>query len=126
MEKEHNQAIGGRGEDLACEMLINMGHRILERNYRSGHLEIDIISVDADGIHFVEVKARKNNIQGNPEDNVNPAKQRKITKAALGFLNRKGKEFSSMECFFDIIAITFNGDEVNKKWIPQAFLPIYV
>lgn len=46
----HRQSIGKQGEDIACNLLRSMGHTILERNWRSGHLEIDIISFDKDGI----------------------------------------------------------------------------
>ena len=49
---DHRRDLGRIGEEIACDLLRKMGHRILERNYRNGHLEIDIISIDADGIHF--------------------------------------------------------------------------
>ena len=59
MESKGNyrRDLGKKGEDIACRLLEEKGHTILERNWRSGHLEIDIISLDQDGIHFVEVKA---------------------------------------------------------------------
>ena len=79
----HRQELGKTGEDLACRYLESKGHRILERNYRSGHLEIDIISLDADGIHFVEVKTRRDSIQAPPQDNVGKVKQDRIVKARL-------------------------------------------
>ena len=68
--KDNRQVIGHSGEDLACEFLIDKGHIILERNWRFGHLEIDIISCNPEGIHFVEVKARKTNIQAPPQNSV--------------------------------------------------------
>ena len=49
--------IGRRGEDIVCDYLVDRGHTILERNWRWGHLEIDIISINNIGIHFVEVKS---------------------------------------------------------------------
>ena len=58
----HRQKLGERGENVACRYLESMGHTILERNWRNGHLEIDIISVDPEGIHFVEVKARQKSV----------------------------------------------------------------
>ena len=104
-----------------------MGHTILERNYRSGHLEIDIISLDADGIHFVEVKTRRDNIQAPPQYNVDRAKQSRITKAALGFLHsRRGFHLSDIDCHFDIVAVTFSGKDYSTEWFPQAYIPIYV
>ena len=123
----HRQTLGKKGEDIACRYLQSRGHVILERNWRSGHLEIDIISIDADGIHFVEVKARRDSIQAPPQYNVDRIKQSRITKAALGFLHSsKGLPLSSYECHFDVVAITFAGDSYSTEWFPQAYIPIYV
>ncbi|MBR4298949.1 MAG: YraN family protein [Bacteroidales bacterium] len=123
----HRRDIGKAGEELACGVLRDMGHIILERNWRSSHQEIDIISADADGIHFVEVKARQRNIQAPPQMSVDHAKQRNIVKAARQFLRTtKGLPYSSLECHFDIVAITFSGGEPAIEWFPQAYIPIYL
>lgn len=124
---DHRHDLGRLGEEIACDLLRKMGHRILERNYRNGHLEIDIISIDADGIHFVEVKTRRDSIQAPPQYNVDRAKQSRITKAALGFLHSgKGLPLSSYECHFDVVAVTFSGGSYSTEWFPQAYIPIYV
>lgn len=123
---DNRRDLGRQGEDIACDLLKGMGHTILERNYRSGHLEIDIISIDADGIHFVEVKTRKESIQAPPQDNVNSAKQKRLAKAANAFLNRaETLPYADMECFFDVIAVTFHGPAYEIEWIPHAYIPIY-
>ena len=123
----HRQTLGKRGEEAACRYLESIGHTILERNWRSGHLEIDIISFDDSGIHFVEVKSRQKNIQAPPQENVNSAKQKNITKGALKYLNSaRGTGHRGMECFFDVIAITFVGEEARIEWIPQAYIPLYI
>ena len=80
--KDYRQTIGRKGEDIACRFLEGKGHRILERNFRSGHLEIDIISQDSMGIHFVEAKTRRMNVQAPPQDNVDLGKQKRIVSAA--------------------------------------------
>ena len=123
----HRQTLGKKGEDIACRHLQSMGHTILERNWRCGHLEIDIISADAEGIHFVEVKTRQKNIQAPPQENVGAGKQRRLVKAALSYLH-SAKELPGRdhECIFDIIAITFEGASAKVEWIPQAFLPLYI
>ncbi len=119
--------VGITGEDLACEMLEDMGHSILERNWRYGHLEIDIISYDPAGIHFIEVKTRRSNVQAPPQENVDRNKQKRIAKAAQGFLRSgRGMPFRNDECMFDVVAVTFEGDEVRMEWFPQAFIPIYI
>lgn len=126
-EKNDRQALGRLGEDLACRFLEDKGHTILRRNWRSGHLEVDIISYDTEGIHFVEVKTRRRNIQAPPQDNVNIQKQRRIAKAARQFLKtREGVPFGNHECMFDIAAVTFTADDADIEWIPQAYIPIYL
>ena len=123
----YRQTLGRKGEEMVCDFLEGRGHTILERNYRSGHLEIDIISFDAEGIHFVEVKTRRLSIQAPPQDNVDRAKQRRIAKAALGYLKTKnGLPYGNHECHFDIAAITFKGDEWTVEWFPQAYIPLYI
>lgn len=124
--KNNRQAIGHYGEDLACEFLISHGHIILERNWRFGHLEIDIISCDPEGIHFVEVKTRKTNIQAPPQNNVDIMKQKRIAKAAAWYLKTSKKIPSGVgECIFDIFAVTFCKENVKTEWFPQAFIPLY-
>ena len=115
------------GEEEVCKWLISKGHTILERNWRAGKQEIDIISLDRDGIHFVEVKSRTAPVQGEPEEAVNPAKQRNIVKAARRFMTLKGNELSdNLEIWFDIAAVTFDGGDVRLNYFPGAFVPIYV
>lgn len=125
--RHNRQEIGRLGEEIACRFLSERGHTILERNWRSGHLEIDIISFDPHGIHFVEVKTRKSGIQAPPQESVNIPKQKKIAKAAQRFLKTgNGIPYGEHECMFDIFAVTFIGDEIRTEWIPQAFIPIYL
>ena len=120
------RSIGQKGEDLACHLLESKGHRILERNWRYGHLEIDIISVDPVGIHFVEVKARRDNIQAPPQENVDITKQKRIVKAAQAYLrSAQGRAFISCEYLFDIVAVTFDAKGVRTEYLEQAYIPTY-
>lgn len=125
--KNHRRELGRAGEDAACRFLRERAHLILERNWRWGHLEVDIISYSSDGIHFVEVKARQMNIQAPPQDNVGHVKQSRIAKAALRYLNSaKGRQFGNQECHFDVVAITFEGETPEIEWIPDAYIPLYI
>ena len=118
--------IGRMAEDLACDYLIKRGHTILSRNWRSGHLELDVISLDPAGIHFVEVKARVAPAQAGPEENVGIIKQKKIAAAARSYLHSAEKRSLSdkNEVFFDIFSVIFEGEKVETQWFPQAFIPI--
>ena len=115
--------LGKRGEDVACRLLEGLGHRIVKRNFRTGHLEIDIISEDDHGVHFVEVKSRVAPVAVAPEENVTSLKQRKIAQAALKFLHSTGG--GNKEVFFDVVAVTFEKGEVKTEWFPNAFVPMY-
>ena len=119
--------MGKRGEDVACRLLERLGHRIVKRNFRIGHLEIDIISEDGNGVHFVEVKSRVAPVAAAPEENVTSLKQRKIAQAALKFLNSTCDGFSggNKEVFFDVVAVTFEKGKVKTEWFPNAFVPMY-
>jgi hypothetical protein len=53
--------------------------------------------------------------------------QKRIVSAALGYLNTaQGLPRKDLECFFDVVAITFENGQANVEWIPQAFIPLYI
>lgn len=107
---------------MACDFLTDRGHRILDRNWRTSHLEIDIVSEDLDGIHFTEVKTRTSALIG-PEENVGFLKQRRITSAALKYLSKN--KLDGKEVFFDIISVIFEGQQVKLSYFPSAWIPMY-
>ncbi len=114
------------GEDEACRLLVERGHTILDRNWRSGHLEVDIVTVDARGVHFVEVKARRIPMQVEPQEEVDADKQRKLTQAAARYMAKKGdRRLAEMECFFDIVSVVVDGDEVRTEFFPEAYVPMF-
>ena len=121
-------SLGRRGEDVACGFLSGKGHTIVERNYRSGHLEIDIITLDKAGVHFVEVKSRVAPVAVSPEENVTAAKQKKVADAALRYLHTsKDKRLSAdLEVSFDVVAVTFDGGGEIVEWFPNAYYPMYL
>ena len=86
---DFKQRVGRSGEALAAEYLGRRGYRILHRNYRTRQSEIDIIARHRGIIVFVEVKARRSRDYGHPKWAVTPAKQRRISKAALEYLKKE-------------------------------------
>ncbi len=121
METKGKRALGVLGEEMACDFLLSRGHRILERNWRGSHLEVDIISEAPDGVHFVEVKTRLS-ADAAPEEKVDVRKQQRISAAALKYLNGSG---SDREVFFDVVSVTFDGPRTSVKYFPQAWIPMY-
>ena len=110
---------------MACDFLESRGQHILDRNWRAGHLEIDIVSEGPDGLHFVEVKTRKAPAAADPLVNVTAGKQKHLIKAALQYLHSGGRRFADAEVYFDIVTVIIGSDTTYIKYYPQAFIPIY-
>lgn len=120
----HNCRVGREGEDLSCRYLIGRGHVIIDRNWRAGHLEIDIVSMASDGIHFVEVKSRTVPFEAQPQESVTRSKQRKLYAAARRYLAcRDSMLAGEMECHFDIISVIFRRGRADIRLFPDAFIP---
>jgi putative endonuclease len=96
--------LGKEGEDRAARFLAGRGYTILERNYRTQSGEIDLIALHRGEVVFVEVKTRTSDAYGAPELAVNPQKQRRMIRTALGYI--KYKKLHQMPCRFDVVAIT--------------------
>lgn len=116
----HNQ-FGKQGEELAKAFLEGADYEILEENWTFGKSEIDLIAFKDSRIVFVEVKTRRGNSYGDPEDFVLIPKKRQMTKAAdeyIYLMNHQG------EVRFDIISILFNsGGQHVLNHIEDAFWP---
>jgi len=119
-DKKFNREKGRKGENLAVTYLETRGYKILDRNWIFEKIELDIIA-EKDGIVvFVEVKARKNNDYGYPEEGVNVAKQENILEAAEEYLDAKDLD---QEIRFDIISITGVAGHENIHHIMDAISP---
>lgn len=82
---------GHHGERAAADYLIQKGFRIIEMNYRSSHLEIDIIAEDETHLIFAEVKSRTENESnqtryGRPGAAVTKQKRTNLVSAAQQYL----------------------------------------
>lgn len=113
------QQFGKRSERLAAAFLERTGYRILETNYRSAVGEIDIVAIDQGTIVFVEVKARSSSRFGSPKGAVTPAKQRKLSMAALDYLKRSGQ--SGSRARFDVVAIDTASGGTDIEVVKNAF-----
>ena len=66
----HNE-LGTWGEEQAVAFLQRKGYDIIERDWKSGHRDLDIIAANDDMLVFVEVKTRRNRVFGEPEEAIN-------------------------------------------------------
>lgn len=115
-----NKILGDFGEGLACEYLATLGYRVLERNFSCRAGELDIIALQGDTVVFIEVKTRSSEKYGLPSEAVSSAKQTKIVKTALYYLQRN--RLLDYMCRFDVIEIIVDEENNHQiKLIKDAF-----
>ena len=102
----HNE-LGKWGEDAAAKYLQQKGLTILERDWQSGHRDIDIIAQDGDTIVFVEVKTRRNRQFTDPEQAVDYRKRRNLLYAMNHYVKFKRLD---QELRFDILTVVGTGE----------------
>lgn len=118
--KTSKQEQGKKGEEIAGEYLTQKGYKILERNWTVGHLEVDLIAETEKELVIVEVKTRKSNLYGEPEEFVTKPKQRNLIRAANIYIQKTGND---KEVRFDIISVIRDVVGESVKHIEDAFKP---
>jgi putative endonuclease len=114
----NNKKLGNFGEALATFYLKLKGYEILERNFLIKGGEIDIIARNKRDIVIVEVKTRKDNGYGRPEEAVGTVKKKNLIYSARVFEKRWGIKGERIR--FDVIAITLKPFKI--KHIKDAFI----
>lgn len=102
------RTLGERGERAAERYLKQRGFKIIGRRELGLLGELDLVATDGTTIIFVEVKTRTSTSGGEPYEAVNEEKQRRLTRAALGYLKRHG--LTQYSARFDVIAVTWTSD----------------
>jgi len=124
-KKEQNpyskKGIGQQGEDIAVEYLKSKGYKIIERNWRCHHYEIDIIARNKENLLIiVEVKTRTTPIFGEPYEAVGKKKEQNLINAAEVYIY---KNKLKTETRFDIISIVIIDGKYHIDHIKDAFFP---
>lgn len=79
--------LGDWGEDLALHYLQEQGYEIRARNYRYSHVgEIDLVAEHDGQLVFVEVRTRRGNAYGTPEESITPDKQGRLIAVAQAYV----------------------------------------
>ena len=111
--------LGRRGEDAAAGILRRAGMSILDRNWREGRLELDLVCKDGDTVVFVEVKTRSTAERGGPEGALTQAKQRSLSRAAQAWL--AAHEAWDAPCRFDVVALVARDGTFSAEHYRHAF-----
>ncbi len=116
---KHN-ILGKKGEEIAARYLAGKGYKILERNWRFGRDEIDIIAKDKETIVIIEVKTRSTDYFGRPEEAVTQRKQEFLIRAAEEYIIQKETD---NELRFDIFTVIIEKQKQTIRHIEDAFYP---
>ncbi|MBA2708204.1 MAG: YraN family protein [Gemmatimonadaceae bacterium] len=117
------QELGLRGEQVAQDWLVARGWRLIERRFRSGHRDIDLVMERVAGDHvmiaFVEVKTRVSGAFGGPLGAVHWRKQREMARAARDWMASRRR--SSDYYRFDVVGVICGGGPPEVVHVENAF-----
>ena len=109
----HTKAKGDLAEEKGCDYLRARGLRIIDRNVYNRFGEIDIIAMQGEVLHFVEVKSATTYDQA--VYNLTRAKLQKLNRTISFYLQQK-----RLRCDYCIDALIVNGEEI--EWIENITL----
>ena len=111
--KTTTKQLGDRGEQVVVDYLVESGHEIVARNYKTKLFEVDIISQKAQMLYFTEVKYRSDHDFGEALDFIDKKKQQKMHLAVAGFLATH-PEYAD---FTPILAVAAVGEDFKlEEW----------
>ncbi len=117
---KQKQVFGQWGEDQAAQFLESKGYEILARNVRTEHGELDLIAKKNKKLVFVEVKTRRSNQFGFPEEAVTAKKQRHILEAAETYISAHPELLGGWQV--DVISIqAIKGSPLEIEHFENAF-----
>jgi putative endonuclease len=101
-------ALGARGESLACDHLLGRGYTIIDRNWRCDVGEIDIVARTSTTLIVCEVKTRSSLRHGDPVEAVSARKLKRLRRLALRWLDEHSIYAPSIR--IDVIGILLRRD----------------
>lgn len=116
---EHNE-LGKRGEDFAADQLVKEGYVILERNWRSGKCELDIIAEKDDVIVVVEVKTRRNNLFADPTESIGIRKVKMLIKGLNAYIEENNIKKDIRIDVFTLVLKDVNTNAFTYEHIEDA------
>jgi putative endonuclease len=116
------QRLGQWGERIAALHLEARGYAILDRNWRCGAGEIDLVARDAETVVFVEVKTRRGRAYGAPEEALTPRKAEKLMRLGQQYVYEH--DLGDVDWRIDLIAVELDerGRMLRCEHIPNAVL----
>lgn len=112
---------GSRSERAGGHFLRRLGYSLLEHNFSCELGEIDIIALDGKTLVFVEVRSTEGGDTAMPAQSVDPAKQKRLTRLALFYLQKR--RLLDCSARFDVLAISWPASQPEPTIVhyPNAF-----
>ena len=111
--------IGRKAENIAAGMLESKGYKILHRNWRYYQKELDLVAMYNNMLIIVEVKSRIGHFSEPPSEAVTFGKMKHLVNAAEAYILKYDIE---NETRFDVVAVTFYGEDFFTEHIEGAFV----
>ncbi|MCS7054875.1 MAG: YraN family protein [Thermoflexales bacterium] len=105
--------VGAWGEAIAAKHLTERGYVVRERNWRHGHGELDIVAQRGDTLIFVEVRTRRSDAYGRPQESISPHKRATLITTAQAYLEAHGLQDAQWQ--IDVIAIELDERNVASQ-----------
>ncbi len=119
-ERAKRAELGVRAEELCAELLQRAGLRVLARNWRCRHGEIDLVAEEGGTLVFAEVRLRRGEGFGGAAESVTAAKRARLVAAARLYLMRLPQARPEPACRFDVLLL--DSLEASRiRWIRDAF-----
>lgn len=107
MTSDRRVRLGRRGEDLAVAELARSGYEIVERNWHAQAGEVDVVARRGQEWAFFEVRTRRGEAFGTPEESLTPAKQQRMVDTALAYLAEHGLD--DVDWRVGLVAVEMDG-----------------
>ena len=107
---------GARAEELCAELMRAAGLRVLARNWRCRHGEIDLVAEEGGTLVFAEVRYRRSASFGGAAESITDAKRSRLVAAAGLYLAGRPQ----VDCRFDVLLLdSLEAERIS--WIRNAF-----
>lgn len=114
--KQFNRKLGKMGEEMAAKYLIENGFQIIEANYSTKFGEIDLIATKKEILRFIEVKLKKGDLFGTPEEMIGSNKLGRVQRMAEFYLLENPDMAKVYQTYsIDAICIVVNQDEQIER-----------
>jgi putative endonuclease len=123
MTQTKAQALGALGERIAARWLARDGWRVVDRRWRSGRRDLDLVAIRNNVVAFVEVKTRQSTWSGGPVEAVNWRKQRELTRSAQAWIDQRGLLMAPEDAVyrFDVVGVVASKERVAVRHVTGAF-----